>query len=210
MVLCGISTCFQVLSPCLGQIVHALLTRPPLEHEPSSRNLPFHVPARLACVKHAASVRPEPGSNSYVQSLSSTPAYSRTARQSRSLSPFRQGVSLFQNLTVVDASSHLPALFVNILLVQNDFLCIVFKDRSLSFASLADSLIIITNTPYVVNPFFATFRLFNILRPFLSLFSSIMLPKSLFPQIFILLSCLFPSIIEISVAHGHKCKERFL
>ena len=28
----GISTCFQVLSPCLGQIVHALLTRPPLEY----------------------------------------------------------------------------------------------------------------------------------------------------------------------------------
>ena len=72
MVLCGISTCFQVLSPCLGQIVHALLTRPPLEHKPSGRNLPLHVPARLACVKHAASVRPEPGSNSYVQSLSST------------------------------------------------------------------------------------------------------------------------------------------
>ena len=73
VVLCGISTCFQVLSPCLGQIVHALLTRPPLEHKPSSRNLPLYVPARLACVKHAASVRPEPGSNSYVQSLSSTP-----------------------------------------------------------------------------------------------------------------------------------------
>ncbi len=31
--LCGISTCFQVLSPCPGQIVHALLTRPPLEHQ---------------------------------------------------------------------------------------------------------------------------------------------------------------------------------
>ena len=31
VVSCGISTCFQVLSPCLGQIVHALLTRPPLE-----------------------------------------------------------------------------------------------------------------------------------------------------------------------------------
>ena len=29
-----------------------------------------NIPARLACVKHAASVRPEPGSNSYVQSLS--------------------------------------------------------------------------------------------------------------------------------------------
>ena len=108
-------------------------------------------------------------------------AYSRTTRQSRSLSSFRQGVSLFQNLTVVDASSHLPALFVNILLVQNDFLCIVFKDRSLSFASLADSLIIITNTPYVVNPLFATFPSFNFLRRFGSYFSSIMLLKGRFP-----------------------------
>ena len=32
VVLCGISTCFQVLFPCLGQIAHALLTRPPLEY----------------------------------------------------------------------------------------------------------------------------------------------------------------------------------
>ena len=30
MVLCGISTSFPVLSPCEGQIAHALLTRPPL------------------------------------------------------------------------------------------------------------------------------------------------------------------------------------
>ena len=29
-ILCGISTCFQVLSPCEGQLAHALLTRPPL------------------------------------------------------------------------------------------------------------------------------------------------------------------------------------
>ena len=28
--LCGISTCFQVLSPSTGQVAHALLTRPPL------------------------------------------------------------------------------------------------------------------------------------------------------------------------------------
>ena len=35
VVLCGISTCFQVLSPCLGQVAHALLTRPPLEYIPS-------------------------------------------------------------------------------------------------------------------------------------------------------------------------------
>ena len=62
MVLCGISNLFRLLSPCLGQIVHALLTRPPLALD---RSPP---PARLACVKHAASVRPEPGSNSDVQS----------------------------------------------------------------------------------------------------------------------------------------------
>ena len=30
VVLCGISNCFQLLSPFAGQIVHALLTRPPL------------------------------------------------------------------------------------------------------------------------------------------------------------------------------------
>ena len=31
VVLCGISTPFDVLSPCKGQVAHALLTRPPLE-----------------------------------------------------------------------------------------------------------------------------------------------------------------------------------
>ena len=34
VVLCGISTCFQVLSPCERQLVHALLTRPPLKTVP--------------------------------------------------------------------------------------------------------------------------------------------------------------------------------
>ena len=34
VVSCGISTCFQVLSPCEGQFAHALLTRPPLESFP--------------------------------------------------------------------------------------------------------------------------------------------------------------------------------
>ena len=66
--ICGISTCFQVLSPCAGQVAHALLTRPPLGcrfrpvQAPAFRNSPV----RLACVRHAASVHPEPGSNSHV------------------------------------------------------------------------------------------------------------------------------------------------
>ena len=70
VVSCGISTCFQVLSPCMGQIVHALLTRPPLESYLPYRSTSGKIPVRLACVKHAASVRPEPGSNSDVQSSS--------------------------------------------------------------------------------------------------------------------------------------------
>src|SRR5690606_32631954 len=59
-VVSGIRRRFQRLSQSQGQIAHVLLTRSPLiqtEQAPS-----FIV--RLACVKHAASVRPEPGSNS--------------------------------------------------------------------------------------------------------------------------------------------------
>ena len=56
--LCGISTNFSVLFPTSRQVAHALLTRPPLIRGRS----PFTV--RLECVKHAASVHPEPGSNS--------------------------------------------------------------------------------------------------------------------------------------------------
>ena len=56
--LCGISTSFPVLSPNRRQVAHALLTRPPLFHPRRD----FTV--RLECVMHAASVHPEPGSNS--------------------------------------------------------------------------------------------------------------------------------------------------
>ncbi len=61
MSLSGISTPFEVLSQTLGQIIHVLLTRAPLylESEDSVR-------VRLACVRHTASVRSEPGSNSPV------------------------------------------------------------------------------------------------------------------------------------------------
>ena len=33
VVLCGISSRFQLLSPCMRQVTHALLTRPPLSHK---------------------------------------------------------------------------------------------------------------------------------------------------------------------------------
>ena len=59
--LCGISTGFPVLSPSQRQVAHALLTRPPLTFNNSK--LSFES-VRLECVMHAASVHPEPGSNS--------------------------------------------------------------------------------------------------------------------------------------------------
>ena len=60
--LCGISTDFSVLFPTSGQVAHAFPTRPPLSlNEKQAFQLSS---VRLACVKHAASVHPEPGSNS--------------------------------------------------------------------------------------------------------------------------------------------------
>src|SRR5487761_127884 len=57
----GISTGFPVLSRSSGQVAHVLLTRSPLGLHRCCHRLD---PVRLACIKHAASVRPEPGSNS--------------------------------------------------------------------------------------------------------------------------------------------------
>ncbi len=59
---CGISSSFPKLSPASGQVAHVLLTRSPLYSPPEGSFL-----ARLACVKHAASVHSEPGSNSPVE-----------------------------------------------------------------------------------------------------------------------------------------------
>ena len=56
LITCGISPSFEELSPTFGQVTHALLTLSPL----AARRRPV----RLACVRHAASVYPEPGSNS--------------------------------------------------------------------------------------------------------------------------------------------------
>ena len=55
----GITTRFQELFRCMRQVGHALLTRSPL----SPRQQAARDPVRLACVKHAASVHPEPESN---------------------------------------------------------------------------------------------------------------------------------------------------
>ena len=60
----GISVRFQTLSLMQRQVAHALLTRPPLSYLNASRRINSNSSVRLECVMHAASVHPEPGSNS--------------------------------------------------------------------------------------------------------------------------------------------------
>ena len=62
VVLCGISSPFELLSPASRYVTYVLLTRAPLFTNRS------WIVVRLACVKRAASVRSEPGSNSPVVS----------------------------------------------------------------------------------------------------------------------------------------------
>ena len=59
-VLRGITRRFHRLSPTYGHVAHALLTLSPV----AARVLLPRAAPRLACVKPAASVHPEPGSNS--------------------------------------------------------------------------------------------------------------------------------------------------
>ena len=65
---CGISPGFPRLSPSRGQVIHVLLTRSPLYSRPEGR---FRV--RLACVRRAASVDSEPGSNSRLKGFRAPP-----------------------------------------------------------------------------------------------------------------------------------------
>ena len=60
LLLWDISRRFHRLSPRYGQVAHALRTLPPV----AARVLLPRAAPRLACVKPAASVHPEPGSNS--------------------------------------------------------------------------------------------------------------------------------------------------
>ena len=56
----GIIPAFAGLYPCAGKVAYALRTRPPV----AGTVLLRPAAPRLACVKPAASVHPEPGSNS--------------------------------------------------------------------------------------------------------------------------------------------------
>ena len=103
--LCGISTGFPVLSPCGGQVAYALLTRAPV----AGSALPHPDAPRLACVKPAASVHPEPGSNSPLLKLSAVILYLSSFLCSRSAERPTPAVTR-TSLTEGHALSQFPSL----------------------------------------------------------------------------------------------------
>ena len=106
----GISRSFPLLSPSQGQISYILLTRPPLSSDRSQ------ILVRLACMKHAASVRPEPGSNSPLsESLCPSPLLLKAARLRFIYASFRYRIFCLESffeinklylLTIITYCSH--------------------------------------------------------------------------------------------------------
>ena len=119
----GISTGFPVLSQSLGQIAHVLLTRSPLDLRRCKHQLDL---VRLACVRHAASVRPEPGSNSPSRSKGPPEGFPKNQRVKT------KGSSV---LTAVDISEEIPSALC-VLLIDGRLRDInVKKPPALAFGS---------------------------------------------------------------------------
>ena len=114
-VTCGISTGFPVLSPCGGQVAYALLTSAPV----AAGVLPHRDAPRLACVKPAASVHPEPGSNSplFYYFILFFSAYSSTERRCPASCPCARHRVLDGGLP--------PSSFHVFLLSRNAYCCIL-------------------------------------------------------------------------------------
>ena len=150
MVLCGISRCFHLLSPCLGQIAHALLTRPPLKHLGASSSmspLDLHVlgtpPAFVL---------------SQDQTLMFNPTPPTGANRSMAFLTRSESDCSFCSYFSISFSRIAPSPF----------------SRSLSLAPLATTLTIIPTSPAFVKPFFHLFSLLFlpiIMASFMSFFA---------------------------------------
>ena len=131
MRLCGISSRFQLLSPCVRQVIHALLTRPPLSHRtiiPEGNQVKCFV--RLACVKHAASVHPEPGSNSHKKFF---PFQNQLANFNHSLIP---------NVTVLGCFDFRLCCSLELILIANCFAVLNESFKVISLFSYQSSLFV--------------------------------------------------------------------
>ena len=107
--LCGINVRFQTVSHSRRQVPHVLLTRPPLS-SPRRVN-----PVRLACVRRAASVRPEPGSNSLLIVYHRTKQIAPPARSYLTKDLF---LKLLSSSLTIELSVSLGIYLCNILLLR--------------------------------------------------------------------------------------------
>ena len=82
VVSCGIRTPFGILSPCRGQVAHALLTRPPLKH------IPFHP-------KTSGNMSPLD-----LHVLGTPPAFVLSQDQTLAFNPFKS-LALTRNLSLI-------------------------------------------------------------------------------------------------------------
>ena len=133
MVLCGISTPFGVLFPCLGKVAHALLTRPPLKQFVASYSLS---PLDL----HVLGTPPA-FVLSQDQTLMFNPTPSTGANRSMAFLTRSESDCSFCSYFSISFSRIAPSP----------------SGRSLSLASLATTLTIIPTSLAFVNPFFHLF-----------------------------------------------------
>ena len=133
--LSGFSYRFQQLSRTHGQVTYVLLTRSPLSLFGSKLPRNF---VRLACIRHAASVHPEPGSNS----------------------PFDLALTHDLRLNFIFVIVIPRILFSQII----DVSCSVFKDRNFYFVCRCthQRSYIIQHISLCVNSFFYFFDFFVI------------------------------------------------
>ena len=141
----GISVRFPTLSHIQRQVAHALLTRPPLSYLYASRRINSNSSVRLECVMHAASVHPEPGSNSrkiYIISQLSL---------SYNLSSYFILAS-FTLLSIYNSIDEICTCFFCFVLIS---CCSIFNDRLLPFSATA--LLVYHNTFLLSIPFLKFF-----------------------------------------------------
>ena len=113
----------------MRQVIHALLTRPPLSHRtiiPEGNQVKCFV--RLACVKHAASVHPEPGSNSHKKFF---PFQNQLANFNHSLIP---------NVTVLGCFDFRLCCSLELILIANCFAVLNESFKVISLFSYQSSL----------------------------------------------------------------------
>ena len=145
--LCGFSVHFYTVSPCIGQVTHAFLTRPPLSPQSPHRSALTPSSARLACVKRAASVHPEPGSNSLLKVC---------IRSDFSLSYCFLGSQISLRVSLQTFNFRCSVLCLPFLLLQM-LHCLVFKVPLVALA-LASAEAILSQLLVFVNTFFNLFQ----------------------------------------------------